>query len=253
MAIGLILLATVLFAALAYWELVVAEGVHLGPRVVALLYDLVARRYNDIKQFTSSYEDWFLGEPLAAALREALLSTGKESLPLVGLRPLVLDVATGTGRLPLALLAQEDYFGHMVGLDSSLRMLTEAARVTRDCAGRLTLIRQEASQLPFDDDTFDAVTCLEALEFMPDTQRALREMARVLRPGGVMLLTNRVGPWAKFLVGHTQSRAAFEAMLATLDLEHIQTQTWQLEYDLVWAKKPVATATQGPEPSLLAG
>ena len=253
MATGLILLSTVLLAALAYWELVVAEGVHLGRRVVALLYDLVAHRYNDIKQFTSSYEAWFLGEPLAAALREAPLSTDIESRSSIGLRPLVLDVATGTGRLPLALLAQEDYFGHVVGLDSSQRMLTEAARMVQDWASRLTLIRQEASYLPFDDGTFDAVTCLEALEFMPDTRRGLREMARVLRPGGVMLLTNRVGPWAKFLVGHTQSRAAFEAMLAMLGLEHIQTQTWQVEYDLVWAKKPVATATRGPEPSLLAG
>jgi ubiquinone/menaquinone biosynthesis C-methylase UbiE len=253
MTIVLILLATVLLAALAYWELVVAEGVHLGRRVVALLYDLVAPRYDDIKQFTSSYEAWFLGEPLAAALREATLCTGIESSSSIGLRPLVLDVATGTGRLPLALFAQEDYFGHVVGLDSSRRMLTEAARMTRGWASRLTLIQQEASDLPFDDDTFDAVTCLEALEFMPDTRRALREMVRVLRPGGVMLLTNRVGPWAKFLVGHTQSRAAFEAMLAMLGLGQIQTQTWQVEYDLVWAKKPAATATRDPEPSLLAG
>jgi SAM-dependent methyltransferase len=253
MTIGLILLATVLLAALAYWELVIAEGVHLGRHVVTLLYDLVARRYNGIKQFTSSYETWFLGEPLAAALRETPLSAGIEPPSTIGLRPLVMDVATGTGRLPLTLLAQEDYIGHVVGLDSSRRMLAEAARATRDCAGRLTLIQQDASYLPFGDDIFDAVTCLEALEFMPDTRKALREMVRVLRPGGVVLLTNRVGPWAKFLAGHTQNRAAFEDMLLMLGLDQIQTQTWQVEYDLVWARKPMATATRGPGPSLLAG
>jgi hypothetical protein len=73
----------------------------------------------------------------------------------------------------------------------------------------------------------------------------LCEMIRVLRPGGVALLTNRVGPWAKFLPGHTQGRAAFEAMLATLGLERIRTQTWQMEYDLVWARKPGSAPDAG--------
>jgi len=236
MLLWLALLALALF--FAYWELVIAEGVHLGPHVVALLYDLVARRYNNIKQFDPAYEAWFIGEPLAAALQDISASPGGESPSLGGLRPLVLDVATGTGRLPITLLAQEGFRGRVIALDSSREMLAEAARATRDWADRLTFVWQAARRLPFDDDTFDAVTCLEALEFMPDTRQALREMIRVLRPGGVALLTNRVGPWAKFLPGHTQGRAAFEAMLATLGLERIRTQTWQVEYDLVWARKP---------------
>jgi ubiquinone/menaquinone biosynthesis C-methylase UbiE len=224
----LVLLALALLALVAYCELVIAEGVHLGPRVVIFLYDLVARRYDNIKQFDPSYEAWFIGEPLAAAL---------QGIP----DPLVLDVATGTGRLPITLLAQEDFCGRVIALDSSRRMLAQAARATRDLSDRLTLVWQDASHLPFGDDTFDAVTCLEALEFMPDTRRALREVVRVLRPGGVVLLTNRVGPWAKFLPGHTQSRAVFEVMLSTLGLERIKTQTWQMEYDLVWARKLVAS------------
>jgi ubiquinone/menaquinone biosynthesis C-methylase UbiE len=225
MTLALLLVAIALLAVLAYWELIIAEGVHLGPRVVTCLYDLVARRYNNIKQFNSSYEAWFLGEPLVSAL------------PYVPI-PLVLDVATGTGRLPITLLAQAEFRGHVIALDSSRKMLTQAARATHDLADRLTLIWQDASRLPFEDDTFDAVTCLEALEFMPDTRQVLREIVRVVRPGGVTLLTNRAGPWVKFLPGHTQSRTAFEAMLAAHGLEHIQTQTWQVEYDLVWARKP---------------
>lgn len=233
-----ILLAVAFLAVLAYWELVVAEGVHLGPRVVAWLYDLFARRYNNIKQFDPSYEEWFLGAPLTLVLRDVPASPDGDSSSLGGLRPLVLDVATGTGRLPITLLAQEGFRGRVIALDSSRGMLTEAARATRDVSDRLTLVWQDASRLPFDDNAFDAVTCLEALEFAPNTRQALSEIIRVLRPGGVTLLTNRVGPWAKFLLGHTQSRAAFEVMLHSLGLERVQSQTWQVEYDLVWARKP---------------
>jgi ubiquinone/menaquinone biosynthesis C-methylase UbiE len=228
MTVVLILLAIALIAVLAYWELVVAEGVHLGSRVVILLYDLVSRRYDRIKQFDPTYEDWFLSDPLVSKLRNVRA-------------PLVLDVATGTGRLPRSLLAQAGFYGRVIGMDGSRRMLAQAARTvqsTSSVAERLTLIWQDASHLPFDDDTFDAVTCLEALEFMPNTRRAIRELVRVLRPGGVALLTNRVGPWRKFLTGHTQSPPAFEALLSSLGLEQIQTQTWQEEYDLVWAAKP---------------
>jgi ubiquinone/menaquinone biosynthesis C-methylase UbiE len=220
--LALVLAAVALLAALAYWELVLAEGVHLGPRVVALLYDLVARRYDGIKQFDPAYEEWFLGEPLAQALS------------LVR-HPLVLDVATGTGRLPRTLLAQPNFAGHIMGLDSSRAMLAQAALNAPD---RLTLIWQNATSLPFDNDTFDAVTCLEALEFMPDTVKALGEIVRVLQPGGVLLATNRVGTWARCLPGHTQDPPAFEALLASLGLEQIQTQTWQVEYNLVWATRP---------------
>lgn len=224
-AVAVALVALALVAALAYWELVVAEGVHLGPRIVALLYDLTARRYDKIKQFDAAYEEWFIGEPLAQALAH---------LP----EPSVLDVATGTGRLPLTLLRQASFHGQVTGLDCSRLMLAQAAHNTRDLADRLTLVWLKAARLPFEDDVFDAVTCMEALEFLPDTRQALRELARVLRPGGVLLVTNRVGSWARWIVGHTQSRAGFQALLTSLGLASVQTQTWQVEYDLVWAIKP---------------
>ncbi len=237
MLAAVLLVALALVAVLAYWELVVAEGVHLGPRLVAWLYDLTARHYNGIKQFDPAYEEWFIGEPLAQALAHIPEAT-------------VLDAATGTGRVPLTLLRQTGFRGRVIGLDSSRRMLTQAARDTRAWSGRVTLIWLEASRLPFDDGSFDAVTCMEALEFMPDTRRALAELARVLRPGGVLLVTNRVGSWARWIAGHTQSRPAFEALLTSLGLASVQTQTWQVEYDLVWAIKPGQAAHLNVEPVL---
>jgi ubiquinone/menaquinone biosynthesis C-methylase UbiE len=223
-ALGTGLLALVTLAALAYWQLVIAEGTYLGPQIVALMYDWSAKAYERIKQYDSGDEQWFLGLPLARSL---------ELIPA----PLVLDVATGTGRLPRALLRQPPFEGRIIGLDLARRMLAEAADRTAQFADRLTYIWQDARNLPFDDDTFDAVTCLEALEFTPNPREVLAELVRVLRPGGVLLTTNRVGRDAKLLPGRAFPRDEFEAILRQFPLGDIKIQVWQVDYDLAWAIK----------------
>ncbi|MFW6135501.1 MAG: methyltransferase domain-containing protein [Chloroflexota bacterium] len=224
LAIVLILLGVVVLGALLYWQLIVAEGAYLGPRIVGLMYDWSARAYERIKGFSASEEQWFLGLPLARSL---------ELVPA----PLVLDVATGTGRLPRALLRQPPFRGRVIGLDLSRGMLRQAVRRTAQFADRLTFIWQEAGRLPFEDSAFDAVTCLESLEFMPDPEHVLEELVRVLRPGGVLLVTNRVGPDAKFLPGRAFDPDTFEDMLRELPLEEVKTKRWQVDYNLVWAVK----------------
>ncbi|MBN1979875.1 MAG: methyltransferase domain-containing protein, partial [Anaerolineae bacterium] len=223
-ALGLGLPILVLLGLLAYWQLVIAEGTHLGPRVVTLLYDWSARAYERIKQYDTGDEQWFLGLPLARAL---------ELIPA----PLVLDVATGTGRLPRALMRQPPFEGRVIGLDLSRRMLAEAVGRTSQFADRLTYIWQDARRLPFDADTFDAVTCLEALEFTPNPREVLAELVRVLRPGGVLLVTNRIGRDAKLLPGRAFPREEFDQVLAEFPLEDIKVRPWQMDYDLAWAIK----------------
>lgn len=219
-------------AGLAYWQFVVAEGTYLGPRVVTLLYDWAAGAYERIKRFDPGDEQWFLGLPLAMAL---------ETIP----HPFVLDVGTGTGRLPRALLFQPGFQGRVVGLDLSRRMLAEAARRISPYPGQVDLIWQDARNLPFVDNSFDAVTCLEMLEFTPDPRGVLRELVRVLRPGGVLLISNRVGPDAPLLPGRAFRRPALESFLRTLPLEQVRVRPWQVDYDLVWAVK--REAPQGGE------
>jgi ubiquinone/menaquinone biosynthesis C-methylase UbiE len=223
-ALGLGLLALIALGLLAYWQLIIAEGTYLGPRIVTLMYDWSAKAYERIKQYSPGDEQWFLGIPLARSL---------ELIPA----PLVLDVATGTGRLPRALLRQPSFEGRVIGLDLARRMLAEAVDRTAQFADRLTYIWQDARNLPFDDDTFDAVTCLEALEFTPNPQEVLAELVRVLRPGGVLLTTNRVGRDAKLMPGRAFPREAFEDTLHRLPLEDIKIQVWQMDYDLAWAVK----------------
>jgi ubiquinone/menaquinone biosynthesis C-methylase UbiE len=218
------LLGLALLGLLLYWQLVIAEGTYLGSRIVILMYDLSARVYERIKQYDAGDEQWFLGLPLARAL--ALIPA-----------PLVLDVATGTGRLPRALLRQPAFDGRVIGLDLSRRMLREAVQRTTPFSDRLTFIWQDARRLPFDDDTFDSVTCLEALEFTPSPAEVVAELVRVLRPGGVVLVTNRVGRDAKFLPRRAFPRDAFERLLRQFPLEEVRVRRWQMDYDLAWAIK----------------
>ena len=220
------IVALVILGAVAYWHLIIAEGTYLGPRVVARTYDWVSRRYDAIKQFDPGDEDWFVAAPLWRRL------TAVE-------RPLLLDVATGTGRVPLALVRNRFAVsgGQIVGLDLSWGMLQQARVNLRDYGDRVSLVWQDARRLPFDDGSFDAVTCLEALEFMPSPREALVEMVRVLAPGGLLMVTNRVGRAARLLPGRTLSRALFPHMLAALSLHNVEIRAWQADYDLAVARK----------------
>jgi ubiquinone/menaquinone biosynthesis C-methylase UbiE len=224
-----ILLGLILLAAVVYWALVVTEGAYLGSRVVTWLYDWGAASYDAVKDYDTGDEAYFLGQPLEKALSRVH-------------QPLILDVATGTGRLPLALLRRLDFDGRIVALDRSQQMLRQARRKTSGYTGRVSLVLQDATCLPLKANCFDAVTCIEALEFLPNPDATLREMIRVLRPGGILVTTNRCGRDRWFFPGRAPRRAAFEARLAGLGLTDIETRPWQDYYDLLWARKP------GPAP-----
>lgn len=107
-----------------------------------------------------------------------------------GIRPghRVLDVACGTGVLSRVVAEAIGPAGSVTGLDVDPGMLTIAARA----APGISWHRGVAENLPFRDATFDAVVSQFGLMFFQDRSRALREMWRVLRPGGRMA----VAVWA---------------------------------------------------------
>lgn len=210
---------------LLYYLLVVTEGVYLGRRMVVWLYDITAHKYDGIKEFEPEFEEFFLIRPLLARLK---------AVPA----PRILDVATGTGRLPYALLAQPTFHGRVIGLDASVKMLQHAGHKLRPYGQRAAFIQQVAGCLPFADNSFDAVTCLEALEFFPSPGRALAEMARVLKPGGTLLVTRRKGAWGKAFPDRYRNVAQFETYMQTFGLEDVYTVPWQQEYDQVYGRKP---------------
>jgi demethylmenaquinone methyltransferase/2-methoxy-6-polyprenyl-1,4-benzoquinol methylase len=136
------------------------------------LFEGLPRRYDELGAALSFWQDprW----------RRAMVETVS---PAPGER--VLDVATGTG-----LVAQElvhRYRCRVVGLDQSAAMLSRAdAKLESDprLAGGLELIEGEAEHLPFADAEFDHLTFTYLLRYVDEPAATLRELARVVRPGG---------------------------------------------------------------------
>lgn len=98
----------------------------------------------------------------------------------------VLDVATGTGAVAERLVLR--YRCRVTGIDQSDDMLAAARERLEEggLAQRVTLMQGEAEHLPFPDASFDALTVTYLLRYVDDPGAVLRELARVVRPGGVL-------------------------------------------------------------------
>lgn len=107
----------------------------------------------------------------------------------------VLDVATGSGDLALAVKGRVPN-AKVVGSDFCAPMLAEAKK-----RGLTDLIVADGLQLPFPDDSFDALTIGYGLRNMADWSAALREFSRVLRPGGRLVILDFSLPRNRLLLG----------------------------------------------------
>ena len=96
----------------------------------------------------------------------------------------VLDVATGTAAVALELVRQKDCF--VIGVDRTPEMLDEGRRRVALAAAtrKIRLQEADARSLPFDDGQFDALTFTYLLRYVEDPAATLRELARVVKPGG---------------------------------------------------------------------
>jgi ubiquinone/menaquinone biosynthesis C-methylase UbiE len=101
----------------------------------------------------------------------------------------VLDVACGTGVAVVEAAAVVGVDGVAVGVDLSGRMVDAARRrAAEHGASNATFERMDAEHLELPDGSFDVVLCALGLMYVPDPARALREMRRVLRPGGRLVV-----------------------------------------------------------------
>ncbi len=144
------------------------------PHEVAEMFDGVAQRYDLTNTVLSFGQDRGWRRATRAAL---------------GLRPgeRVLDVGAGTG-VSTEELSLSGAFA--VGADLSTGML----RAGRARGRRVPLVAGDALKLPFADGSFDAVTISFALRNVVDTEAALRELARVTRPGGRLVVCEFSSP-----------------------------------------------------------
>ncbi len=125
---------------------------------------------------------WFRGRTRIVTSTIASLAQ-----PSAGDGPLrILDLGTGTGTM----LPELRRFGDAQGVDADEQAVAFCHARGEDRVQRLT-----SSELPFADDSFDLLTTLDVLEHIEDDRGALREVARVLAPGGRMVATVPANPW----------------------------------------------------------
>jgi ubiquinone/menaquinone biosynthesis C-methylase UbiE len=98
----------------------------------------------------------------------------------------ILDVGSGAGQIAKHLLKYADLGAEITAVDLSSEMLRRARQRLRSNLPRY--IAADLTQLPFADGAFDCVTCGYVLEHVPDPRTGLAELARVMSPGGRMLL-----------------------------------------------------------------
>ena len=136
------------------------------------------------------YERWWrpaLGRVTKGVLGPGMADERRIARLLLGLSPGdgVLDVACGTGNFTRDFARSVGPDGLVVGIDVSETMLTRAVADTAETGlDQVAYVRGDAQELPFRDQSFDAVCCFAAFHLFADPMRALDRMTDVLTPGG---------------------------------------------------------------------
>jgi demethylmenaquinone methyltransferase/2-methoxy-6-polyprenyl-1,4-benzoquinol methylase len=145
----------------------------LVPLGSGAMFDRIAARYDTVNRVLSLGLDQRWRRRVVRALGE------------LGERPRILDVATGTGDLAIE-IAKAWPGGTVVGLDPSPGMLAIAGKklAKRGLSDRVKLVEGDAQALPQASCEMDAATIAFGIRNVPDRGLALRELARVVRPGG---------------------------------------------------------------------
>jgi demethylmenaquinone methyltransferase/2-methoxy-6-polyprenyl-1,4-benzoquinol methylase len=162
----------------------IRAGLDKRPADVAAMFDTVAARYDLTNDVLSLGQDRFWRR---AVVRAVDARAGER----------VLDLAAGTGTSSEPF---EAVGAHVVPADFSLGMLAVGKRRRPD----LAFTAGDATRLPFADGGFDAVTMSFGLRNVVDTDAALRELLRVTRPGGRLVVCEFSSPvWAPFRTVYT--------------------------------------------------
>ncbi|MFK8003662.1 MAG: bifunctional demethylmenaquinone methyltransferase/2-methoxy-6-polyprenyl-1,4-benzoquinol methylase UbiE [Polyangiales bacterium] len=162
------------------------------------MFDAIAERYDVLNRVLSLGIDQGWRRDAVDALE---LETGDH----------VLDLATGTA--DLALQIAESASVSVVGSDPSPNMLSVGRAKVKKSRARVTLDEGDAQALPYGENEFDACSMAFGIRNVPDRELALREMVRVVRPGGRIVILELgepdgtlIGPLARFHVHHVVPR-----------------------------------------------
>mgnify|MGYP001827908979 CR=1 FL=1 len=146
------------------------------PADVSAFYDEWAQRYD------ADLDQWSYAAPRIVA--EAVLQHAPDAR-------VVLDAGCGTGLTGRA-LRTAGFEGALHGIDLSQESLV----IARDSGVYSSVEHADLQQpLAFDDDSFDALSCVGVMTYVPDVEACWREFCRVVRPGGLVVLTQREDLW----------------------------------------------------------
>jgi ubiquinone/menaquinone biosynthesis C-methylase UbiE len=163
---------------------------------------------------------------------------------------IALDVATGGGHTALRIAPS---VARMVAADFSLQML-EAARenITAKNVNNVTYVDSDGEKMPFADNTFDLITCRVAIHHFPDAYQFFRESARVIKPGGRLVVHDHVQPEDKQALkyleaferlrdpshGRAFSELEWKGLMLDTDFEVEHAEILTREADLIpWAER----------------
>lgn len=166
-----------------------------------------------------------------------------------------LDVSTGAGHTALAFAP---HVAEVIACDLTPQMLDAARKLANERGiTNIDLKPADAHQLPFNENTFDLVTNRIALHHYTDARKAIEEMARVCKPGGIVALTDNVVPPDKVTAGainHFEKQRdpshnwayplpRLEAMFTDtgLKVEHAETFSKEIEFE-PWADRMSVSA-----------
>jgi ubiquinone/menaquinone biosynthesis C-methylase UbiE len=202
--------------------------------------------HDQFQKWSRSYDrsvlQWLFFKPSHRLVLEHLARCRARNGVAAASKPVrLLDVGCGTGRFAQRVHERnngaESSDGHVPvrfwGVDFCRPMLDHA--IARGLpATHFTWVQGESQQLPFADDSFDVITCVHSFHHYPDQAGAVREMFRVLAPGGraIILDAYRDRPWGWFLYdvavvsveGNVQHASArhFRELFAQAGFKHVR-------------------------------
>ena len=141
------------------------------------MFDRIASRYDLLNRLLSFRQDVAWRNKVVSLLPE------KENLS-------VLDLATGTGDLILSMSEKSSYFKSGVGLDMAGEMLKYAVikAQEKNLSQNISFVRGDAVYIPFENNSFDAVSIAFGIRNVVDVQKSLQEMYRILTQNGKALI-----------------------------------------------------------------
>ncbi|MFE7800915.1 class I SAM-dependent methyltransferase [Nocardia sp. NPDC057440] len=138
------------------------------------------KRYNPI-------DSWFYDNFISDAVRDMTPTLFDDVAAELKDKAQVLDVGCGGGQLAVGLATAGEHL-QLSGIDLSPQQVRRAQKRGAPLGGRVQFRQGSAMDLPFADNSFDAVLSSGSIKHWPDQRKGLSEMIRVLRPGGLLLI-----------------------------------------------------------------